>query len=86
MDDQEAINDVAKQRREADAELAEWMRSQFEKMTSGQHQIPASEDPLDKTHFVLSEADFEWFQELLDNPPEPSEGLRKVMARKPPWE
>lgn len=86
MNDHEASIDAAIQRQEDDAEFIEWMRSQFEKIASGQSQSPVSDDPLDKTYFVLSDADFERFKELLDNPPPPSEGLRKLMARKARWE
>jgi uncharacterized protein (DUF1778 family) len=45
----------------------------------------AEEVLLDQTFFVLDDDAFDRFQEMLDNPPEPSEGLRKLMSMKPPW-
>jgi uncharacterized protein (DUF1778 family) len=47
------------------------------------------DDPIDEAFRRLLELDdetFGRFVELLDNPPEPSEGLRKLMSLKPPWE
>ncbi|HET9662426.1 MAG TPA: DUF1778 domain-containing protein [Thermomicrobiales bacterium] len=82
----DATDDVAIKRREADAEFVEWMRVQFERIMSGQRRPSESEDPLDRTFFELNDDEFDRFQELLENPPEPSEGLRKVMARKARWE
>jgi hypothetical protein len=38
------------------------------------------------TLFVLRGAEFDKLVELLDNPPEPSDRLRKLLSMKPPWE
>ncbi len=47
----------------------------------------AAEDVLlDRTYFVLDPEAFDRFAELLENPPEPSEGLREFLSRKAPWE
>ena len=85
MNDQDATNESAA-RLEIDDEFVEWMRVQFERIMSGQRPSSESEDPLDRTFFELNDEEFDRFQELLENPPPPSEGLSKVMARKAPWE
>jgi hypothetical protein len=86
MEDQDMPDDVTAPCSDDVTEFIEWMRVQHERIKLGQPQGPVTEDPLDKTHFVLSDADFDQIKELLDNPPPPSEGLRRLMARKPRWE
>ena len=47
------------------------------------------DDPIDKALRRLLEFDeetFDRFVALIDNPPAPSEGLRKLMSIKPRWE
>jgi len=47
----------------------------------------AAEDILlDRTYFVLDPESFDQLAELLENPPEPPEGLRAFLAHKAPWE
>ncbi|MCA9858651.1 MAG: DUF1778 domain-containing protein [Thermomicrobiales bacterium] len=47
----------------------------------------AAEDALlDRTYFVLDPDSFDQLTELLENPPDPPEGLREFLARKAPWE
>ncbi len=47
----------------------------------------AAEDALlDQRFFLLEPEAFDQFMELIDNPPEPSDALRRLMARKPRWE
>lgn len=41
---------------------------------------------LDQRLFLLDEAQHAEFVALLDNPPEPSEALKKLMNKKPVWE
>lgn len=41
---------------------------------------------LDQTLFLLEDSAYESFSALLDNPPEPSEALRKLMQTPAPWE
>lgn len=41
---------------------------------------------LDRTFFSLSDADWKAFNAQLDAPAEPTEALRKLMARTPPWD
>jgi uncharacterized protein (DUF1778 family) len=41
---------------------------------------------LDQVFFPLSSPAFAAFQALLDNPPEPTDGLRQLMRTKAPWE
>jgi uncharacterized protein (DUF1778 family) len=41
---------------------------------------------LDRTYFRLDERAFDAFNALLDNPPPPSEGLRKLLRTKAPWD
>jgi len=41
---------------------------------------------LDRTYFVLDTERFDRLAELLENPPEPPEGLRAFLAHKAPWE
>jgi hypothetical protein len=86
MEDQGIPDEVTATNSDDVTEFVEWIRTQYERIKLGQLQGSVSEDPLDKTHFVLSDADFERFQELVENPPPPSEGLRKFMAQKPRWE
>jgi uncharacterized protein (DUF1778 family) len=47
----------------------------------------AAEDVLiDQRFFLLDANAFDRFAEAIDNPPAPSEELRRLMARKPRWE
>lgn len=41
---------------------------------------------LDRTLFLLDDEAFEQFQAMLDNPPPPSDALRKLLLRKARWE
>jgi len=41
---------------------------------------------LDQRFFRVEEAAYRQFLERLDAPPKPSEGLRKLLATKAPWE
>ena len=41
---------------------------------------------LDRTYFRLEEDAFARFNELLDNPPPPSDELRVLLLAKAPWE
>jgi uncharacterized protein (DUF1778 family) len=41
---------------------------------------------LDQTVFFLDDEAFDQFQKMLDNPPPPSDALRKLLLRKPRWE
>ncbi len=41
---------------------------------------------LDRRYFQLDPEAFDRFAALLDNPPPPTEGLRKLLNRKPAWE
>lgn len=41
---------------------------------------------LDQTFFTLDDAGFAEVMNLLENPPEPSDALRGLMATKAPWE
>jgi uncharacterized protein (DUF1778 family) len=41
---------------------------------------------LDQTFFILNSAAFKQFQEMLDNPPEPTEKLRRFLLTKAPWD
>ena len=41
---------------------------------------------LDQVFFSLDGAAFDQFRNWLDNPPEPTEGLRRLMRTKAPWE
>jgi uncharacterized protein (DUF1778 family) len=41
---------------------------------------------LDQVVFQVDEPTFAWFQELLDNPPAPSEKLIKLLNTKAPWD
>ncbi len=41
---------------------------------------------LDQRVFMLDEEEWARFNELLDAPPQPSEGLRRLMATQAPWE
>lgn len=41
---------------------------------------------LDQTYFALDPKAFEAFQALLDNPPPPTDRLRRTLNAKPPWE
>ena len=40
---------------------------------------------LDQVFFQLDEQRFSVFLERLDAPPEPNEGLKRLMAVRPPW-
>jgi uncharacterized protein (DUF1778 family) len=40
---------------------------------------------LDQVYIAVSEETFANFCQMLDSPPEPSEGLRKLMQVKAPW-
>lgn len=46
----------------------------------------ANEVLLDQTVFSLSESAYDAFVAALDNPPEPSECLKAIAAKKPIWE
>ncbi len=41
---------------------------------------------LDQTVIYLNDEDYDRFVEMLDNPPPPSQGLRRLLTTKPPWE
>lgn len=41
---------------------------------------------LDQTFFALDDAGFAEIMDLIEHPPEPSEALRALMAKKAPWE
>jgi uncharacterized protein (DUF1778 family) len=41
---------------------------------------------LDQVFFPLDGPAFAAFQALLDNPPEPTDGLRRLLLTKAPWE
>lgn len=41
---------------------------------------------LDQTYFALDPGTFEAFQALLDNPPPPSDRLRRTLNAKAPWD
>ncbi len=41
---------------------------------------------LDQAFFTVDAAAFKKFQELLDNPPEPTEKLRRFLLTKSPWD
>ena len=41
---------------------------------------------LDQRLFFLNENEYRDFLKLLDEPPKPTEELRKLLAAKPPWE
>ncbi|TWB63664.1 DUF1778 domain-containing protein [Nitrospirillum viridazoti] len=41
---------------------------------------------LDQTYFALSPDDFAAFQSLLDNPPAPTDRLRRTLQAKAPWD
>ena len=41
---------------------------------------------LDQTLFLLDDSAYESFSALLDNPPPPSESLRRLMQTPAPWE
>ena len=46
----------------------------------------AVEAALDQVFFTLPGAAFDAFQTLLDRPPAPTEGLRRLLLTKAPWE
>ena len=46
----------------------------------------AEETLLDQTLLRVDAATFGRFVELLDRPPQPNEGLRKLLLQKAPWE
>jgi uncharacterized protein (DUF1778 family) len=46
----------------------------------------AEETLLDQTLLRVDRATFARFVELLDRPPQPDEGLRKLLLQKAPWE
>jgi uncharacterized protein (DUF1778 family) len=46
----------------------------------------AEETLLDRTLLRVDAATFARFVELLDRPPQPNEGLRKLLLQKAPWE
>lgn len=41
---------------------------------------------LDQTYFALDAKSFLRFQAMLDNPPEPTDRLRRFLKKKAPWE
>ncbi len=55
----------------AQEELAQLAREIEAEVNAGVHRLPA--------------ADFDRCRQALDNPPEPNERLRDLIARKPPW-
>jgi uncharacterized protein (DUF1778 family) len=46
----------------------------------------AEEALLDRTFFLLDDEAFDQFQAMLDNPPPPSDALRKLLLRNARWE
>ncbi len=58
-------------------------RSDFMLEISIQH---AEDVMLDRTFFSLGTDAFERFEALLDAPPQPTEGLRRLLQRTAPWE
>ncbi|TPW11887.1 MAG: hypothetical protein FD130_1881 [Halothiobacillaceae bacterium] len=46
----------------------------------------AEEVLLDQTYFALDANAFAQFQKMLDNPPEQTDRLRRLLATKAPWE
>ena len=41
---------------------------------------------LDQAYFSVGEEAFASFQQMLDNPPKPSERLKRLLRQKAPWE
>lgn len=41
---------------------------------------------LDNPVITVDDATFEWLQDLIANPPPPTEGLRRLLTTKAPWE
>ncbi len=41
---------------------------------------------IDQTYFALDRKAFSSFQDMLDNPPEPTDRLRRFLKTKAPWE
>ena len=41
---------------------------------------------LDQAFFTVDAKTFAWFQDLLENPPPPTDGLRRLMNTKAPWD
>ena len=41
---------------------------------------------LDKTYFALDAKGFAAFQDMLDNPPAPTDRLRRTLRSKAPWD
>jgi uncharacterized protein (DUF1778 family) len=58
-------------------------RTEFVVDSARQHAIDVL---LDQRLFELEPDRWDAFREALDNPPPPSHALRKLLARKPPWE
>ncbi len=52
----------------------------------GKKMIPIEETLLDRTLFRLDAETYARFVELLDAPPQPNAGLRKLLLQKAPWE
>ena len=46
----------------------------------------AQEILLDRTEFLLDDAQWDEFNRILDNPPKPNEKLLTLLATKAPWE
>ena len=69
-----------------DDDLAAFLKRQFEALSKEELPIEETDDPLDRRHFILNAQDFDPFAEVLENPPEPSEGFRRFMANTPRWE
>lgn len=46
----------------------------------------ATDVVLDQTMIYLDDEAYDRFVEMLDNPPPPTEGLRRLLTTKPPWE
>ena len=58
-------------------------RSEFVIESARQHAVDVL---LDRRFFLLNEADYATFLEVLDNPPAPNKALKALMAEKPLWE
>jgi len=46
----------------------------------------ATDVVLDQTDFYLDDETYDRFVELLDNPPPPTDALRRLLTTKAPWE
>jgi len=68
---------------DAAAEVLGKTRTQFVVDSAQKHAIDVL---LDQRMFRLDDKGFEMFMAVLDNPPQPNEKLKKLMAEKAPWE